>query len=88
MYIDARDYIGDLRVITVPAGEMAQLFAIGIVDDDVMECDETFIVTILSVTTCAVAISNNSRTEVMILDDDGKQSDIIIIIILYVQCVR
>ena len=75
-------------MITVPAGEMAQLFAIGIVDDDVMECDETFIVTILSVTTCAVAISNNSRTEVMILDDDGKQSDIIIIIILYVQCVR
>ena len=77
MYIDARDYIGDLRVITVPAGEMAQLFAIGIVDDDVMECDETFTVTILLVTTCAVAISNNSRTEVMILDDDGRQSDII-----------
>ena len=38
-----------------------------------MECDETFTVTILSVTTCAVTISNSSRIEVMIVDDDGRQ---------------
>ena len=75
-FIDEKDYSGDLNVVTVPAGEMAWLFTIAIVDDDVMECDETFIVTILLVTTCAVAISNGSKTEVMITDDDGRQNDI------------
>ena len=44
--------------------------------DDVMECDETFTVTILSVTTCAVTISDNNRTEVMITDDNGRQNDV------------
>ena len=63
-------------MVTVPAGEIAQLFTIAIVDDEVMEFDETFTVTILSVTTCAVTISDNSRTEVMITDDDGRQNDI------------
>ena len=71
--IDVEDYSGDLRAVTVPAGEIAQLFTIPVVDDDVMECDETFTVTILSVTTCAVTFSNGSRTEVMIVDDDGRQ---------------
>ena len=53
------------------------MFTIVIVDDDVMEFDETFTVTLLSwsVTTCAVTISDNSRTEVMITDDDGRQRD-------------
>ena len=66
--IDVKDYSGDLTAVTVPAGEIAQLFTIAIVDDDVMEFDETFIVLILSVITCAVTISDNSasRTEVMI----------------------
>ena len=77
LFIDVKDYSGDLRVVTVPAGEIAQLFTIAIVDDDVMECDETFTVTILPVTTCAVTISDSSsRTEVMITDDDGRQNDI------------
>ena len=71
--IDVKDYNGDLRAVTVPAGEIARSFTIPIIDDDVMECDETFIVTILSVTTCAVTISNSSRIEVMIVDDDGRQ---------------
>ena len=70
--IDVEDYSGDLTAVTVSAGEIAQLFTITIIDDDFMECDETFTVTILSVTTCAVTISNNSRTEVIIVDDDGK----------------
>ena len=73
--IDVKDYNGDLTAVTVSAGEIAQLFTISIVDDDVMECDETFTVTILSVITCAVTISNNSRTEVIIVDDDGRQKE-------------
>ena len=64
-------------VVTVPTGGMTKLFTIAIVDDDVMECDETYIITILSVTGCAVTISNTSRTEVMIVDDDGRKNYIV-----------
>ena len=64
-------------VVTVPTGGMTQSFTVAIVDDDVMECDETFTVTILSVTGCAVTISNTSRTEVMIVDDDGRKNYIV-----------
>ena len=60
-------------VVTVPTGEMTQSFTVAIVNDDIMECDETFTVTILSVTGCAVTISNTSRTEVMIVDNDGRK---------------
>ena len=60
-------------VVTVPTGKMMQSFTLAIVDDDVMECDETFTITILSVTGCAVTISNSSRTEVMIVDNDGRK---------------
>ena len=64
-------------VVTVPTGEMTQSFTVAIVDDDVMECDETFTITILSVTGCAVTISNTSRTEVMIVDNDGRKNYIV-----------
>ena len=59
-------------MISVPAEEMTQLFTVAIIDDSIVECDETFIITILSVTTCGVTISNrNNRTVVMIADVDG-----------------
>ena len=51
---------------------MIQSFMVAIVDDDIVECDEAFIVTILSVAACGVTIGNNNRSEVRITDDDGK----------------
>ena len=71
-FIDGADYTGGMRVIDVPAGEMTQPFTVDIVDNDIVECDETFIVTITSVTTCGVTIGNNNRSEVTITDDDSK----------------
>ena len=72
MYTDSGDYTGGTRVIDVPAGVMTQPFTVDIVDNDIVECDETFIVTITSVTTCGVTIGNNNRSEVTITDDDSK----------------
>ena len=46
-----------------------------------MECDETFNVTISSVTTCGVTIGNIDNANVTIGDDDGKciHEDIILL---------
>ena len=59
-------------MVDVPAGVMIQSFMVAIVDDDIVQCHETFIVTILSVAACGVTIGNNNRSEVRITDDDGK----------------
>ena len=61
-----------MRAVDVPAGVMTQSFTVAIVDNDIEECDETFIVTIISVTTCAVTIGNNNWSEVIITDNDSK----------------
>lgn len=72
-FIDVEDYNGGLRTINVSAGVMTQPFTILIVNDIIVECNETFNVTIVSVTTCGVAIGSNDRTVVRIVDDDGRQ---------------
>ena len=61
-----------MMMVNVIAGVMTQSFTVPIVDNNIVECNETFIVTILSVTTCGVTIGNNYRSEVRIADDDGK----------------
>ena len=61
-----------MMVVNVTAGVMTQSLTIDIVDDNIAECDETFNVTISSVTTCGVTIGSVSNTEVMITDDDSK----------------
>ena len=61
-----------MRVVDVPDGVMTQSFTIDIVDNDNVECDESFIVTIISVTTCGVTIGDNNSSEVIITDDDSK----------------
>ena len=49
-----------------------QPFTINIIDNDIVECNETFNVTMMSVTTCGVTIGSNRISEVIIRDDDGK----------------
>ena len=59
-------------MVNVPAGVMTQSFAVVIGDNEIVECNETFIVTILSVNTCGVIVGHNNRSEVRITDDDSK----------------
>ena len=61
-----------MTLVDVPAGVVTQSFTIAIVDDDIVECDDTFIVAILPVTPCGVTIGINNRSEVTITDDDSK----------------
>ena len=61
-----------MRAVDVPDRVMTQSFTIDIVDNDNVECEESFIVTIISVTTCGVTIEDNNRSEVIITDGDSK----------------
>ena len=70
--IYTEDHIQQMMVVNVTAGVMTQSFTAPIVDNNIVECNKTFIVTVLSVTTCGVTIGNNNRSEVRIADDDGK----------------
>ena len=70
--IDGEDYTGGSRVVNVPAGVMTETFTVTITNNNVVECNETFTVTISSVTTCGVTIGSDSSTVVRITDDDSK----------------
>ena len=70
--LDGEDYNGSMEMITIPPGVMTQSFAISITDDNLVECVETFIVRILSVTTCGVTVGSVNNTQVRIIDDDSK----------------
>ena len=61
-----------MMMVNVAAGVMTQSFIVPIVYNNIVECNKTFIVTILSVATCGVTIGNNNRSEVRIADDNGK----------------
>ena len=63
-------------MVTVPAGVLSQLHTIAVVNDNIVECDEIFNVTITSVTTCGVTIGVANNAEVMISDDDSKYKKI------------
>ena len=75
VFTDVDDYNGTMIRVEVPAGVLAQSFTIDIIDNDVVECDEVFSVTIESVTTCGVTTGDVISSNVTIMDDDGEWSD-------------
>ena len=73
------DYNGNPITVNVPAGVTMQPLTINILDNNIVECNETFNVTMVSVTTCGVTIGSNRTSEVMIRDDDGKYKFFIVL---------
>ena len=63
--------------INISATMSAQLFKINISNSNIVECIETFNVTIISVTGCGVTIGSNNNSKVIIKDDLSKQIDYI-----------
>ena len=76
------DYDGTIKDIIIPPGVTMQTLKINVVNNNIVECHETFNVTIVSVTTCGVTIGSNNNSEVMITDDDGKHRFIMIISVM------
>ena len=71
-FVAGEDYNGSPITVNVPAGVTMQPLTINIIDNNIVECNEMFNVTMVSVTTCGVTIGSNRISEVMIRDDDGK----------------
>ena len=82
LFSAGEDYNGSTITLNVPAGVTMESFAINIIENNTVECNETFNVTIVSVTTCGVTIGSNNSSEVMITDDDGKHRFIMIIFVM------
>ena len=70
--VDGEDYRGNTITVNVSAGVTMQPLTINIIDNNIVECDEMFYVTIVSFTACGVIIGGNNISEVMIRDNDGK----------------
>ena len=84
MYVvDGEDYNGSPITVNVPAEVTMQPLTINILDNNIVECHETFNVTMVSVTTCGVTIGSNSNSEVMIRDDDRKYKLFIVFLLHY-----
>ena len=66
----------------VPAGVTMQPLTINIMDNNVVECNEMFNVTMVSVTTCGVTIGSYRISELIIRDDDGKYKSFIVSVTL------
>ena len=69
--IDGKDYHGGMIIVNVSAGVPTQSFEISSMNSKTVECNETFNVTIISVTGCGVTIGNNSNSEVKIQDNES-----------------
>ena len=72
LYIAGEDYNGSPITVNVLTGVTMHPLSINIIDNNTVECNEMFNVTMVSVTTCGVTIRSNRISEVMIRDDDGK----------------
>ena len=67
-----QDYTVGTQRVTVSAGTTSKSITIPIINDNTVECDETFKLTIPSVSICGITIGSIRTTEVTIQDDDSK----------------
>ena len=58
-------------IVNVSAGVPAQSFEISTNNSEIVDCNETFNLTIISVTGCGVTIGINDNSEVKIQDSNG-----------------
>ena len=71
--IAREDYNGSPITFSVPARLTMQPFTIIIIDNNIVECNETFNITVISVTTCGVTMGSINSVVGIIRDNDGKQ---------------
>lgn len=72
IYIAGKDFIGGTRNVSIPAGKSMVNFTVDTIISEMVECDETFNISIISVTTCGVTIGSNNNSKVIIKDNDGE----------------
>ena len=71
MFTDASDFNEGIISINVSARVMTQSFMIDVFDDNIVECTDSFNITIVSTSICTVAIGINNNSKIIITDNDG-----------------
>ena len=66
------DYTSGPYTVTFPAGQTTATFDVPITDDDMLETDENFMLTINSSLSASVFVGNPGQTTVTIVDDECK----------------
>ena len=60
-------------IVNVSSGVSSQSFILTIYEDNIVECSETFNITIASISSCGATVGTNDNIEVIITDNDSKQ---------------
>lgn len=75
MYVAGVDYdvpgTGPQFTVDIPAGATTQPFSVNIIDDNMLENDETFMLTIIQTNSTVVTTGSRSMAIVTIRDDEG-----------------
>ena len=66
------DYNELVRTISISPRVTSRFLTVDIINNNIVECNEAFNVTMMSVTTCGVTVGSNRISQVMIRDDDSK----------------
>ena len=72
-FTGGEDYISGLYNVTFPAGEITSSFVVSIINDNVLESDEQFDITIDTTSLPdGITVGSTGSSTVTIMDDDGK----------------
>ena len=71
---DGKDYRIISTTVSVAAGEMSKSFIINIINNNIIECDETFKLEFSIISPPCEVVIGNGTSEVMIRDDNSKRN--------------
>ena len=66
------DHVEDISIITIPSKSLIGRFTLNNTDDNIVECQKSFNIMIVSVAGIGVTIGNPNKTKVIIMDNDSK----------------
>ena len=66
------DYNEGPKTVTLSTGLSSKSLSIPIINDDIVECPESFYVELLGLSICGYTIGSSRNARVTIRDDDGK----------------
>ena len=74
-FTKAADYSQQSIIVTIAPGTVVQQFTINITNDDIIECNETFYLSISTEGSWCGLNNSNGTAQVTIIDDDDDDDD-------------
>ena len=80
-FTKAADYSQQSIIVTIAPGTVVQQFTINITNDDIIECNETFYLSISTEGSWCGLNNSNGTAQVTIIDDDDDSKNMYVIIL-------